>query len=49
MPEAAGVREAELGEQSEPNAVQRGGMSRVPASATAGGGGVGGAKPGQGL
>jgi len=45
---AAGVRQGELGERSEPNAGSRGGIGRVPASATAGGGGAGEAKSGQG-
>jgi hypothetical protein len=47
-PAAAGVHQGELGERSEPNVWPRGGRDRVPTSPAVGGGGAGGAKPGQG-
>ena len=47
-PEAAEVRQGESGERSGPDAGQRGVMGRVPLVPIVGGGGVGGAKPGQG-
>jgi hypothetical protein len=47
-PAAAGVHKGESGERSGPDAGPRGGKGRVPPVPIVGGGGVGGAKPGQG-
>ena len=47
-PAAAGVHQGESGERSGPDVGSRGGNDRVPTSPTAGGGGVGAAKSGQG-